>query len=46
MPTIRLTQLAAERLSVPNSGRTVYWDRGLPGFGLRITAKGAKSSGA
>ena len=33
MPTIRLTQLAAERLSVPNSGRTVYWDRGLPGFG-------------
>jgi len=43
MPTVRLTQLAAERLSAPATGRIVYWDRGLPGFGLRITAKGAKS---
>jgi integrase len=43
MPTIRLTQLAAEKLTAPANGRLVYWDRGLPGFGLRITARGAKS---
>jgi integrase len=43
MPTIRLTQLAAEKLTAPATERLVYWDRGLPGFGLRITSKGAKS---
>ena len=43
MPTIRLTQLAAEKLAAPPSGRVVYWDRHLPGFGVRITASGAKS---
>jgi integrase len=43
MPTIRLTQLAAEKLAPPPSGRVVYWDRHLPGFGVRITASGAKS---
>jgi len=43
MPTIRLTQLAADRLGKPAAGRCVYWDNLLPGFGLRITASGAKS---
>src|SRR5438477_8793123 len=43
MPTIRLTQLAAEKLAAPPIGRIVYWDRHLPGFGVRITASGAKS---
>lgn len=43
MPTLRLTQAAVERQSAPSTGRLVYWDRHLPGFGLRITAKGAKS---
>src|SRR5437588_10502504 len=43
MPTIRLTQLAAEKLTAPPTGRSVYWDRHLPGFGVRITASGAKS---
>ena len=43
MPTIRLTQIAAERLSPPPSGRAIYWDRHLPGFGLRVTSNGAKS---
>jgi integrase len=43
MPTIRLTQLAAEKLAPPPTGRIVYWDRHLPGFGVRITATGAKS---
>src|SRR6266849_714474 len=43
MPTIRLTQLATETIAPPATGRVVYWDRTLPGFGLRITANGAKS---
>ena len=43
MPTIRLTQLAVDKLAPPPTGRTVYWDRHLPGFGVRVTANGAKS---
>jgi len=43
MPTIRLTQLAVERQAAPASGRVIYWDRHLPGFGMRVTAKGGKS---
>jgi integrase len=43
MPSIRLTQVAVDKLKPPASGRVVYWDRHLPGFGLRITGKGAKS---
>src|SRR5207253_906472 len=43
MPTIRLTQLAAEKIAAPAAGRLVYWDRLLPGFGLRVTSTGAKS---
>ncbi len=43
MPTIRLTQLGIDKIAAPVAGRTVYWDRHLPGFGMRVTAKGAKS---
>ncbi len=43
MPTIRLTQLAADKIAAPATGRVVYWDRLLPGFGLRVTSNGAKS---
>jgi integrase len=43
MPTIRLTQLAVEKLTAPKSGRAVYWDKLLPGFGLRVSARGAKT---
>src|SRR6266702_4187303 len=43
MPSIRLTQIAVEKLSAPAAGRAYYWDRHLPGFGLRIAANGAKS---
>jgi integrase len=32
------TQLGIERLVPPASGRVTYWDRNLPGFGLRIGA--------
>ena len=40
---IRLTQLAVERLKPPAKGRIIWWDIHLPGFGLRITDKGARS---
>ena len=43
MPRIRLTQLAADKIAPPPTGRVVYWDRLLPGFGLRVTSNGAKS---
>jgi integrase len=38
-----LTQLAVDRLRPPASGRVEYWDTHLRGFGLRISASGAKS---
>jgi integrase len=43
MPAIRLTQAAVERLKAPAKGRVVHWDNHLPGFGLRITEKDARS---
>ena len=42
MPSIKLTQ-AAVKTKPPAVGRIVYWDKQLPGFGLRITSSGAKS---
>lgn len=38
MPTMKLTQLAVERLKPPATGRVEYWDSQLPGFGLRVGA--------
>ena len=38
MPTLKLTQLAVDRLKPPSRGRLEYWDAQLPGFGLRISA--------
>jgi integrase len=35
---INFTQLAVERLTPRPSGRVTYWDRNLPGFGLRIAS--------
>lgn len=43
MPTMQLTQLAVEKIGAPLAGRVIYWDRLLPGFGLRVTPSGAKS---
>jgi integrase len=42
MPHISLTQLGAERLRAQPK-ETVYWDKTLPGFGLRVSPKGRKS---
>lgn len=43
MPTIKLTARALDSLPAPAKGRLEFWDATLPGFGLRITDKGAKS---
>jgi integrase len=43
MPTIRLTQIAVDRLKPPASGRVEYWDSQLPGFGLRVSETGRKT---
>ncbi|WP_193090148.1 integrase family protein [Advenella sp. FME57] len=38
-----LTKLAIDALPVPESGQQFYWYEGLTGFGVRVTANGAKS---
>ena len=43
MPTLALTQRAVDALKPPKSGRVEYFDRMLPGFGLRIAAGGRKT---
>jgi Arm DNA-binding domain len=43
VPTIKLTQSAAEKIKPPISGRVEYWDSRLPGFGLRISESGRKT---
>jgi integrase len=45
MPTIRLTQVAVDRLKPPAEGRVEYWDTSLPGFGLRVAAPRSGSKG-
>jgi integrase len=41
MPTIRMTKNAIDALE-PSTKDTMYWDTGLPGFGLKVTPKGRK----
>lgn len=36
MPRIRLTKSAIDALPTPSSD-LVYWDTGLPGFGVKVT---------
>jgi integrase len=43
MPTIRLTQLAVDKIVSPKAGRLEYFDAILPGFGLRVSNTGARS---
>jgi integrase len=44
VPTINLTQLAAERLRPPSGGVAVtYFDTNLAGFGLRVSPRGRKT---
>ena len=41
MPRLRLTKSVIDGLPVPSKD-TVYWDAGLPGFGVKVTPKGRK----
>jgi hypothetical protein len=43
MPTAKLTAFGVANAKGPVRGRLEYWDAALPGFGLRVTEKGAKS---
>jgi hypothetical protein len=43
MPTMKLTQLAVDRIGAPNAGRVEYFDTVLPSFALRVAQSGHKS---
>jgi len=45
MPTVRrpLTDVTIRTASIPASGQAEIWDALIPGFGIRISAKGRKS---
>src|SRR5688572_28530363 len=38
----RLTEMLLERVSTPKQGARFIWDKVTPGFGLKITSRGAK----
>jgi integrase len=39
----KLTPAFIAKLPVPATGRTIYWDAAMPGFGLMVTKNGHKS---
>jgi len=41
--TKKLTKTEVDKLSLPESGQKIYFDSELKGFGVRVTAKGAKT---
>ncbi|MGB5184749.1 MAG: Arm DNA-binding domain-containing protein, partial [Xanthobacteraceae bacterium] len=41
IPRLRLTKFVIDDLAVLSKD-TVYWDAGLPGFGVKVTPKGRK----
>lgn len=43
MPRTKITKRFVENLTPPKEGNTVYWDTELTGFGVRITAQGARA---
>ena len=43
MPHAQLTDLAIRNIAPPSSGSIEIWDGKLPGFGVRVSPKGARS---
>ena len=43
MPRASLTAVSVEKLRPPRLGQIEYYDRRLPGFGLRLSHRGSKS---
>ncbi len=43
MPTLKLTQIAVDKITSPKTGRVEYFDAHLPGFGLRVADSGHKT---
>jgi integrase len=43
MPVVTFTARFVESLAPPSSGQCDYWDRALPGFGLRLSFGGRKA---
>ena len=43
MPRASLTAVSVEKLKPPRLGQIEYYDRRLPGFGLRVSHRGSKS---
>jgi integrase len=43
MPQKRLTAAMVERISPPARGQVEYWDKAMPGFGLRVSYRGTKA---
>ena len=41
MPTIHMTKSAVKALKAASKD-TVYWDAGLPGFGVKVTPRSRK----
>ncbi len=40
---MKLTKKIVEKISTPDTGAAFLWDEHLPGFGIRVTSKGARS---
>jgi integrase len=43
MPKVTLTDLSVRALKAPASGQQTYWDKALPGFGVRVSLGGTKT---
>ncbi len=43
MALTRITDKTIKKLNPPPEGNSIAWDRGIPGFGVRITSKGVVS---
>lgn len=43
MSKIAFSDLALRNLPLPEKGQKTYWDRSLPGFGIRVSQGGAKT---